>query len=116
MMVLMKSVSSFQGRRKFDRYLPYSCVISPERVSNCTIFLSDIPARNSFGVSEAGLNRMTWGILPVLKRAVHWPVSVSQSFILLSYEALRNRLPVGSKSKSFTDLVCPLYVRRSSRE
>ena len=58
------------------RWWSYSCVISPEEVSNWTIFLSDMPARNSRG--WAGLNLRTWGMAPVLKRERHLPVSVSQ--------------------------------------
>ena len=75
--VVMKRRSSSQKVMVFmgPRWWSYSCVISPLVLSNWTIFLSLMPARNSVGLD--GLNLMTWGIAPVLKRLMHLPVSVS---------------------------------------
>lgn len=58
------------------RWWSYSCVRAPVVVLNWTIFLSDMPARNSWGA--AGLNFRTCGMELVVKREMHWPVSVSQ--------------------------------------
>lgn len=47
----------------------------------------------------------TWSYLPI-----HCPVSVSHNLHILSYEALRNRLPSLSKLTSLTACLWPLYV------
>lgn len=90
------------------RWWSYSCSSLPERVSNWTIFLSAMPARNWWLSAGSGLKRTTCGVLPVEKRVTHWPVSVSQSFICRSYDADRNRVPSLLKHMSLTDLLCPM--------
>jgi hypothetical protein len=64
--VLKKSLRTFHRRSSFH---------------TCIIFLSDIPARNRFCLSSSGWKRTTYGILPLLNRCRHCPVSVSHNFI-----------------------------------
>jgi hypothetical protein len=57
---------------------------TPRKESSChtwIIFLSDIPAKNMFCLSSSGWKRTTYGILPLLNRCKHCPVSVSHNFI-----------------------------------
>ena len=75
------------------RWWSYSCVggsVGGVLVLNCTIFLSDMPARNSVGL--LGLKRRVCGIALVLKREMHCPVSVSHLLdLLVHFRALRVR-------------------------
>lgn len=69
------------------------------------IFLSDMPARKMCCLSSSGWNLIQKGILPFPNRAMHSPVSVSQSFITLSYPQERNLRPSFENVTSLTDFV-----------
>ena len=77
------------------------------RFLTCTIFLSDIPAKNIFCLSSSGWNRTTYGIFPLLKRLRHCPVSVSHSFICRSYPQDKNCRPSFVNVRSLTAFTCP---------
>ena len=97
------------------RWWSYSCTTSvPARLSYCKIRLSERPVRNSWPCSAEGLNLMTCGVLPVLKRLTHCPVSVSHSLIHLSKLPDKNCRPLVLKDRSVIALVCPENVRNSS--
>mmetsp|Transcript_4241 Transcript_4241/g.7211 ORF Transcript_4241/g.7211 Transcript_4241/m.7211 type:complete len:301 (-) Transcript_4241:1169-2071(-) len=89
----------------------YVCVISPASMSHWTIFLSVNPASRQFCLSSSGLKRTTHGVLPVVNVCSTWPVSVSHSLRLLSYEQLTNFRPSLLNVTSLTALECPRYVR-----
>lgn len=62
--------------------LAYSYVISSDRIS--LTFLSLVPATKRCYLSGSGLNLTQYGIFLFVKRLIHAPVSVSQSFTYLS--------------------------------
>jgi hypothetical protein len=76
--------------------------------------LSDKPARNSWPFSAEGLNLMTCGVLPQLKRLTHWPVSVSHSLMRRSNPPVRNLVPSVLKDKSVIAFECPANDRNTS--
>lgn len=97
------------------KWWSYSWTVSlPVRLSYCKILLSERPARNSCPFSAEGLNLMTCGVLPQLKRLTHCPVSVSHSRILLSNPPDRNLVPSLLNDKSVTALLCPTNDRKTS--
>lgn len=96
------------------RWWSYSCTVSlPARLSYCTMRLSDKPAKNSCPCSADGLNLMTCGVLPQLKRLTHCPVSVSHNRMRRSNPPDRNRVPSLLNDKSVMALLCPANVRSS---
>ena len=74
------------------------------------IFLSDIPAKKTFCLSLSGWNLTTYGILPLLNRLMHCPVSVSHNFICRSYPQDENRCPSFEKARSLMYLLWPMKV------
>ncbi len=99
-----------------DIILPIYVSILTRLQSKCSltwiIFLSDMPAKKIFCLSSSGWNLITYGVLPLLNRLIHCPVSVSQSFICRSYPQDKNLRPSFENDTSFTALTWPIKVRR----
>jgi len=78
-------------------------------------FLSLHPAKKKCCLDSSGLNLTQYGIFLFVNRAMHWPVSISQYLINLSYEHDKNFFPSLLISVWRTPLLCPSNVRSNRR-
>lgn len=85
--------------------------MSPVFMSHWTTFLSAIPQTATCCLSSCGWSRPQCATLPVVTAEITFPVSVSQSFTILSNDVERKRRPSLLKQMSFTAWSWPMYVR-----